>query len=90
MVSDEEIVRNDLVIVVSRMRKCAADVAVTQGPEAGYVRLQLIINDNVASLVGCNPGPIEIQVVRDPGLDVGRLVHRLAQRVAVHEREVVR
>ena len=71
MVSVEEIVRNDLVIVVRRMRKGAAAVAVTQGPDAGHVRLQLIVNDDVAALVGRNPGPVETQVVR-----VGSTSHR--------------
>ena len=71
MVSVQEIVRNDLVIVVRSMRKGAAAVAVTQGPDAGHVRLQLIVNDNVAAFVGRNPGPVETQVVR-----VGSTSHR--------------
>ena len=39
------------------MRKGAAAVAVTQGQDAGHVRLQLIINDDVAAFVGRNPFP---------------------------------
>src|SRR5688572_20934415 len=45
------------------MREGAAAVAVTQGPDPGHVRLQLFINDNVPTLVGRHPGPIETQVV---------------------------
>src|SRR5215510_614902 len=71
MVSAQKIIRNDLVIVVRRMRKGAAAVAVTQGPNAGHVRLQLIINDNVAPWVGRNPGPVKTQIVR-----VGNTSHR--------------
>src|SRR4029077_4266553 len=70
-VSVQEIVRHDLVIVVRRMRKGAAAVAVTQGPDAGHVRVQLIVNDDVAAFVGRNPGAVETQVVR-----VGRTSHR--------------
>src|SRR4029078_9284477 len=46
------------------MRKGAAAVAVTQGPDPGHVRLQLFINDNVAARVGRNPGPVKTQIVR--------------------------
>ena len=53
------------------MRKGAPAVAVTQGPDAGHVCLQLIVNDDVAALVGRNPGPVETQVVR-----VGSTSHR--------------
>ena len=62
-----KIIRNDLVIVVRRMRKDAAAVAVAQRPDSGHVRLQLIINDNVAALVGRNPGAVKIQIVRVRG-----------------------
>jgi hypothetical protein len=37
------------------MRKGAAAVAVTQGPDAGHVCLQLIVNDDVTALVGRSP-----------------------------------
>src|SRR5208283_2110362 len=64
MVSVEEIVRNDLVVVIGSMRKGAAAVAVPQCPDAGHVGLELIINDYVAAVVGGNPGPVQAQVVR--------------------------
>ena len=68
MVSVEEIVRNDLVVVIGSMRKGAMAVAVPQRPDAGHVRLQLIIDDDVAAVVGRDPSPIESQVtcVGDP------------------------
>src|ERR1700684_3844179 len=64
MVSVEEIVRNDLVVVIGSMRKGAAAVAVAQCPDAGHVRLQLIIDDDVAAVVGGNPRLVQTQVVR--------------------------
>src|SRR6516162_8730750 len=64
MVSVKEIVRNNLVVIVGSMRKGATSVAVPQCPDAGYVRLQLIINDYVAAVVGGNPSPVQTQVVR--------------------------
>ena len=62
MVSVEEIVRNDLVVVIGSMRKGAAAVAVSQCPDAGHVRLQLIVNRYVAALVGGNASPVQSQV----------------------------
>src|SRR5580692_1565286 len=64
MVSVEEIVRNDLVVVIGSMREAAAAVAVPQCPDAGHVRLQLIIDDNVVAVVGGNLSPVQSQVVR--------------------------
>ena len=64
MVSVEEIVGDDLIVVVGSMRKGAAAVAVTQGPDAGHVGLQLVVNGDVAALVRRNPGPVETQVAR--------------------------
>src|SRR6266480_4593586 len=64
MVSVEEIVRHNLVVVIGSMREGAAAVAVPQCPDAGHVRLQLIINDDVAAVVGGNLNPVESQVVR--------------------------
>ena len=71
MVSVEEIIGDDLVVVIGSMRKGAAAVAVTQRPDAGHVCLQLIVNDDVAAVVGRNPGPVETQVAR-----VGSTSHR--------------
>jgi hypothetical protein len=45
------------------MRKGAAAVAVSQGPDAGHVCLQLIIDNDIAVLVGRNPGAVETEVV---------------------------
>src|SRR5208282_6076211 len=64
MVPVEEIVRNNLVVVIGSMRKGAAAVAVPQRPDAGHVRLQLIIDHYVAAVVGGNPSPVQTQVVR--------------------------
>src|ERR1700691_1820483 len=68
MVSVEKIVRNDLVVVIGSMRKGAAAVAVPQRPDTRHVGLQLIVDDDVAALVGRDPGPFETQVtcVGDP------------------------
>ena len=68
MVSIEEIVRNDLVVVVGSMRKSAAAVAVAERPDAGHIRLQLVVNRYVAAMVGGNPSPVQSQVagVRNP------------------------
>src|SRR5271163_2176202 len=63
MVSVEEIVRNDLVVVIGSVRKGTAAIAVSQCPDAGHVRLQRIINDDVAAGVGGNPSPVQTQVV---------------------------
>src|ERR1700683_1220348 len=70
MVSIKEIVRNNLVVVVGGVRKGAAAVAVAQCPDAGHVRLQLIIDDDVTAVVGSNPRPVQTQVAR-----VGRSSH---------------
>ena len=67
MVLVEEIIGDDLVIVVRSVRKGAAAVAVTQRPDAGHVRLQLIINDDVAVRVDGNFRPVKTQVVRIGG-----------------------
>src|SRR5208337_898759 len=64
MVCIEEIVGDDLIVVVGSMRKRAATVAVTQCPDAGHVGLQLIVNGDVAAMVGGNPSPVQTQVVR--------------------------
>ena len=64
MVSVEEIVRNDFVVVIGSMRKGATAIAVPQCPDAGHVGLQLIIDDDVAAVVGGNPGPVQSQVAR--------------------------
>ena len=58
----KQIVRNDLVVVIGSMRKAAAAVAVPQRPDAGHVRLQLIVHVDVAAVVGGNPGPVQSQV----------------------------
>jgi len=42
--------------------KGAASVAVTQGPDARHVGLQLIVNNDVAVLVGRNSGPVETEI----------------------------
>lgn len=67
MVCVEEIVGHNLVIVVRSVRESTAAVAVTQGPNAGCAGLQLIVNRDVAALVGRNPGAAETQIagVRD-------------------------
>ena len=44
------------------MGKGAVAVAVPQGPDAGHVGLQLIIHDDVAAVVGRDPGSFETQV----------------------------
>src|SRR6187549_2038298 len=71
VISAQEIVRNDLVVVVRRVCEGAVAVAVTQRPDAGYARLQLIVDDDVAAFVGPNPGPVESEVAR-----VGSASHR--------------
>ena len=63
MVCVEQIIGDDLIVVVGSMRKAAAAVAVTQRPDAGHVGLQLIVNYDVAAMVGCDPGPVETQVL---------------------------
>src|SRR6476646_5839488 len=59
----EEIIGDNFIVVVCSMRKGAAAVAVAQGPDAGHVCLQLVVNDDVAPLVDRHPGPVETQVV---------------------------
>jgi hypothetical protein len=44
-------------------REGAAAVAVPQSPDAGHVGLELIVDDDVAALVGRGAGPFETQVV---------------------------
>ncbi len=63
MVGVEEIVCNDLVVVIGSMRKGTVAIAVSRCPDAGHVRLQRIINDDVAAGVGGNPSPVQTQVV---------------------------
>jgi pimeloyl-ACP methyl ester carboxylesterase len=62
MVSVEEVVRNDFIVVVGSMRKCPAAIAVPQRPNAGHVSLQLIINDDVAAMIGGSASPVQTQV----------------------------
>src|SRR5262249_54508374 len=64
MISVEKIGRDDLIVVVGSVRKGAAAIAVTQRPYGGYVRLQLIVNNDVAASVGRNSGAVEAQVLR--------------------------
>src|SRR5580692_6251278 len=64
MVSIEEVVRDNLVVVVGSMREGAAAVAIPQCPDAGHVRLQLIINHYVAAVIGGDSSPVQSQVVR--------------------------
>src|SRR5208282_4109943 len=64
MVGVKEIVRNDLVVVIGSVRKCAVAVAVPQCPDARRVGLQLIVDDDVAAGVDGNPSPVETQVAR--------------------------
>src|SRR5580704_14918104 len=71
MVSIEEVVRDNLVVVVGSMREGAAAVAIPQCPDAGHVRLQLIINHYVAAVIGGDSSPVQSQVVR-----VGDTSHR--------------
>src|SRR5689334_13714477 len=64
MVRFEEIVGDDLIVVVRSMRKGALAIAVAQGPDARYIGLQLIVNDDVAAAVARNASPIKPEVVR--------------------------
>ena len=63
MISVKKICRDDLIIVVGSVRKGAAAIAVTQRPHAGHVRLQLVVNNDVAALVDRNSGAVEAQVL---------------------------
>src|SRR5580658_657162 len=62
MAGVEEIVRNDLVVIIGSMREGTAAVAVPQRPDAGHVRLQLIIHGYVAAVVGGNSSLVQSQV----------------------------
>src|SRR5437868_7986503 len=64
MVCVEQIVGDDFIIVVRSMCKSAAAVAVTQGPDAGNVGLQFIVNDDVAAPVSRNSSTVKTQVAR--------------------------
>jgi hypothetical protein len=64
MIAVEEIVGNDFIVVVRGMCEGAAAVAVAQGPNAGHVGLQLIVNHDVAAVVGGNAGLVQPEVVR--------------------------
>src|SRR5580698_1706495 len=64
MVSVEEIVGNDLVVVIRSMREGAAAIAIAQSPEAGHISLQLIVNDDVAACIDLDPSVFETQVAR--------------------------
>src|SRR6185295_13892776 len=63
MVSVQEIVRHDLVIVVRSMRKCAAAVTIAKRPNTWDIRSQFIIHDDVASFVGDDTGPLQPQIL---------------------------
>src|SRR5258708_4770446 len=65
MVSVEEIVRDNFVVVIGGMCKGAAAVAVAQRPDAGHVRLQLIIDDYVTAGGGGDPSQGQSQVARN-------------------------
>src|SRR6185295_9155717 len=63
MVSVQEIVRHDLVIVVRSMRKCAAAVTIAKRPNTWDICSQFIIHDDVASFVGDDTGPVQPQIL---------------------------
>src|SRR5439155_24074943 len=63
VVSVQEIVRNDLVIVVRSMRKCAAAITIAKRPNTWDISSQFIIHDNIASFVGGNTGLVQPQIV---------------------------
>ena len=81
MVSVKKIVRDNFIIVIRSMRERAAPVAVSQRPDAGHVGLQLIVNDDVAALVGGNAGLIQAQVTR-----IGNASHGEQNVAAFHFR----
>ena len=64
MVGIEQIVGDDLIIVVRSMCKGAAAVAVAERPDAGHICLQLIVNNDVAAVIGRNASPLKTQVAR--------------------------
>ncbi len=64
MIGIEEIIGDNLVIVVRSMCKGAAAVAVTQRPDARHICLQLIVNYDVAAVIGRNASFVETKVAR--------------------------
>src|ERR1700759_1076587 len=64
MIRIKEVIGDDLIVIVGCVRKCAATVAVTEGPDAGHIGLQLIVNNNVTAPVSLNPGKVETQIAR--------------------------
>src|SRR5262249_26227142 len=54
---------HDLVVVVRRVGETAFTVAIAQGPDAGHVGPQLIVDDNVAARVRLYPSVLQAQVI---------------------------
>ena len=59
----EEVCRDDLEIIIGGVGEGAFAVAVTERPHPRHVRAQLIVDDDVASLVPGDPGFVEPEIV---------------------------
>jgi hypothetical protein len=59
----EQIIGDDLMVIVCGVGKTTSSVAVTKCPDSGYIRLELIIDKDVAVIVHRNPCTFKAQVV---------------------------
>src|SRR5262245_47955600 len=64
MISVQEIVCDDFIVVVCRVCKGTSPVAVAKRPYAGNVRFEFVVNRDVPALIRCNAGFLETQIRR--------------------------
>src|SRR6185312_2063530 len=59
----EQVGRDDLVVVVRRVRERAPAVAIPESPDARDAGAKLVVDDHVAVLVRLHAGPIETEII---------------------------
>ena len=59
----EQVGGDDLKVVVGCVREGTTPIAVPQRPDSGHVRLQPIVDDDIAARVGGNARPLEAEIV---------------------------
>src|SRR5438034_8882637 len=59
----EKVARDDFIVVVRSMGKCASAIGVTQCPNSRYVSAKLVIHYDIAVLIGLDAGLVEAEVV---------------------------
>ena len=59
----QQVGRDDLVVVVGRMRERASPIAIAQGPDAGDVGAQLLIDADIPARISLNAGLVQAEII---------------------------